>query len=281
MFFTAGLLSVVFLVFWGFYTKRDNKETVKNVSVIGLCTTWFAYLFFVFVNDNWDIPQQRYYFLLFIPVFVLMTYVTYFLGKPKILSIIAKQQNYWNVPQSVIYDYFRGRIVDKQDRKEVEINVLSKKFTRKYNNEASQYFTTNVYSEYKQLKLTAVKNLSDIKEYSLYMTVFLKIKGFVKYKEVSVDFEKILYENNMCLEYFLLDIWERYTKEFNIGTATLNVVAKREIEQQLVGALDNIDLVNVKRHGAALFYSYMKFKNRLPQRQEKMLKQTKNEVYDL
>lgn len=263
--FAAGLFSVVFLLFWGLYTRRDNKETVRNITILGIFVIWFIYLFFMLMNDNWSVSQQRqYYFLLFIPVFILTIYVVHFLGKPKPLEVIAKQQSYWNVSQSAIYNYFKNRIIDKEDRKEVQINTLSKRFIRKYDSESRQYFTTSVYSEYKQLKLTMVNSLSEIEDYGLYMMIFSKVSGFTKYKEMSVDFEKILHENNMCLEYFLIDIWEKYTKEFNIGTATLNVVAKREIEQQLIGALDNIDLSNVKRCGAGLFYSYMKFKGRLP-----------------
>lgn len=279
---TAGLLSVIFLSFWGFYSRRDNKETVKNATILGLFTTWLAYLFFIPLNDNWSMPYQKYYFLFFLLVFLLTIYIVSSTVRKKPFNIIARQQNYWNVPQSVIYDYFKSRVIDKKDRKEVEINTLSKKFMRKYDNETQSYFTTNIYNEYRQLDLTIVKNIKNIENYKLYTTIFLKIVEFIRYKEVHIDFEKILRENNMCIEYFLLDLWEKFTKEFNIGTATLNVLAKRNIEYELIGALDNVDLANVKRHGAALFYSYTKFKGRLPQEQKEIQQQVQNdEAYDL
>ena len=95
-----------------------------------------------------------------------------------------------------------------------------------------------------------------------------KIKYFMKSLEQVVDWEEILKENDFYAEYFLIDIWCRFTKPFNIGTANLSVLATNNTEYELVGAIDNADLNSVKRHGAGLFYMYAKFKGLIPQNDE-------------
>ena len=77
-----------------------------------------------------------------------------------------------------------------------------------------------------------------------------------------MDYEALLKENKMCAEFFLMDLWEKYTKRSNIGIANLILLGNREIEEEFVGALDNIDLNCVKAKGAALYYRYMVFVGR-------------------
>ncbi|MBQ3674992.1 MAG: hypothetical protein II923_05320, partial [Campylobacter sp.] len=45
----------------------------------------------------------------------------------------------------------------------------------------------------------------------------------------------------------------------------LSILAQNYTEYELVGAIDNADLNSVKRHGAALFFMYAKFKEIIPQ----------------
>ena len=63
----------------------------------------------------------------------------------------------------------------------------------------------------------------------------------------------------------MIDLWCRFTKPFNIGTANLIVLAKNFTQSELIGALDNADLNSIKRHGAGLYFQYALFKNLIPQ----------------
>ncbi|PAF46614.1 hypothetical protein BKH41_08910 [Helicobacter sp. 12S02232-10] len=56
--------------------------------------------------------------------------------------------------------------------------------------------------------------------------IFERLKRIIKDKELSVKFDEVLIQNDHCAEYFLLDLWEIYTQDINIGIGNLAVLAK-------------------------------------------------------
>lgn len=115
------------------------------------------------------------------------------------------------------------------------------------------------------LKEQLAKDMNDtINQIPLYKAVFDKIKFFIREQDIKANLVDIFVEDNKgCVEFFLLDLWERYTKRVNIGTANLVLLAEREIEEEFIGAMDNVDLYSVKAKGAALYYRYMVFMGRV------------------
>lgn len=114
------------------------------------------------------------------------------------------------------------------------------------------------------LKEQLAKDMNDtINQIPLYKTVFDKIKFFIREQDIQANLVDIFVEDKGCVEFFLLDLWERYTKRVNIGTANLVLLAEREIEEEFIGAMDNVDLYSVKAKGAALYYRYMVFMGRV------------------
>lgn len=114
------------------------------------------------------------------------------------------------------------------------------------------------------LKEQLAKDMNDtINQIPLYKVVFDKIKFFIREQDIQANLVDIFVEDKGCVEFFLLDLWERYTKRVNIGTANLVLLAEREIEEEFIGAMDNVDLYSVKAKGAALYYRYMVFMGRV------------------
>lgn len=114
------------------------------------------------------------------------------------------------------------------------------------------------------LKEQLAKDMNDtINQIPLYKAVFDKIKFFIREQDIEANLVDIFVEDKGCVEFFLLDLWERYTKRVNIGTANLVLLAEREIEEEFIGAMDNVDLYSVKAKGAALYYRYMVFMGRV------------------
>ena len=177
--------------------------------------------------------------------------------------IKAKKQSYWDIPSIDIINFFKYRREEKKDRVETHINKLSKKFWRVYDNR-HRYFTKNIFIELYDLELTTLEKVEEINNIRLYNKIFNKIKEFTEAAELNVNFDEILEENDHIAEYFLIDIWCRFTKRVNIGTANLIVLAENFTQQELIGALDNADLNSVKRHGSSLYFKYAMFKNLIP-----------------
>lgn len=255
----AVLITCFILIFWLINQKNSRREIVNFITTIGIVVVWAE--FFLISNT----PKSSFLFLLAIPFLIYCFYYLKIQLEPLPLEIQAIQQNYWElITPNKIIQHFAPRKDYKQKRIDIKINPLQKVWYRKYSNNAV-FLTGNFFIEYKNLNLTRINNLKNIYRYFFYRMIFEKLKKIIKDKEISLDFDEILKKNEFCVEYFLMELWEKYTQDINIGVGNLIVEAKRDIERELVGALDNLDLNSVKRNGAALFYSYIEFKNRLPQ----------------
>jgi hypothetical protein len=277
----AILLTILFLTFWVIYSKRTNKTSIKLTAIFALSVIWVGYFFVWLDKTKVRFPDDNRYYLLLIPCLLATAYAICRFAKAKSLTITAKQQSYWDIKPDEIYNFYNHRVEIKKDRVETRVNGLKKAIYRQYDM-SNKFFTTNLFNEINGLKLTEIKNIDELKTSRLYTLIFNKIKEFLTFREEEANFDAILTENGNIAEYFIIDIWERYTKPFNIGTANLDIYANRDIERDLIGALDNATLSSVKRNGAALFFKYAEFKRLIPvvEDEEAMHNNTNTETYD-
>lgn len=260
---TVAILFLVFALILYIYggVSYLSKDILRLFAFLfGACAV-FAYGFIdlLFKTGN----QNTYLYLSFIPVFVFGYFYIKSKQKVRPLEVVANQQRYWDeVKASDVYQFFKGRKQQRAKKIIIRVNAEEKKLFRQSLNK--KYISTNFFKTLKRIEeeFTYINNLEDIKQYELYEAILKKIKGITKAREISIDYEDVLKQNKMCVEFFLMDLWEKYTKRSNIGTANLSLLANREIEEELVGALDNIDLNCVKAKGAALYYRYMVFVGR-------------------
>lgn len=266
-----------------------SKDILRQFAVAMVLTAGLTFGFVSLVFKN--LTYENYLYLAFIPIFIIG--IIMLIKKRKIvpLSVVANQQRYWDeIKGSDIYQFFLGRKQAKRKKIAIRVNEGEKKFfkfseltpEKKYVN--ISFFKTLKQIEYeltfakipneflknededeeKEYEKAIERAMNDaITQIPLYNAVFSKIKFFIKEQDINVDLIKIFEEDKFCVEFFLLDLWERYTKRVNIGTANLILLAQRLIEEEFIGAMDNIDLYSVKSKGAALYYRYMIFMGRV------------------
>lgn len=214
--------------------------------------------------------QGNPYYLLFILFFC---YGIYFISKSaKIpdIKIVANQQRYYDeVNRNMVYNFYENRKVMKNDRVEVLVNKHSKKLIKTFYNKiddkekiSDSFISTTFFLNLKNINPTKIEKLDEIKS-PIYIAIFKKIKSYVSSREEKLDYEIELKNNGYFLEFFLMDLWERYTGDINISVANLQVLATSDIEKELLGAIDNISLNSIKANGASLYYKYMYFKDRI------------------
>lgn len=268
----AIFATIVCLIFWlgsGNSAAKDEAKITKAIALGGIIIIWITYL----LND--EKYSSPWVYIIFIAVAgYFYSYVRKVVKKNQssismketLASnfIKAKKESYWDIPSQRIIDFFNYRREIKSDRVETHLNKPSKEFYRIYGND-EKYLTSNIFHEMRDLELTRLSNLAEISKINLYNKIYEKIKEFNDSIEMSIDYEGILKENDNIAEYFLIDLWCRFTKPFNIGTANLIVLARNFTQSELIGALDNADLNSVKRHGAGLYFKYALFKNLIPQ----------------
>lgn len=251
-----------------------SKDILRLFSVLIASCAILTYGFIMLVFKGSDNPTSL--FLLFIPVFILGIFLIKKKRKVIPLKVIANQQRYWDeIKANDVYRFFERRKQRKAHKITIRVNAEEKKILRHIpDNPNSQYISINFFKKLKRLEEEftfictdnkQVKTEDILKSFEvsrLYTAIFKKILQIVKKIDIKVDYGKILKENQNCAEFFLMDLWEQFTKRENIGNANLILLADREIEEELVGALDNLDLNCVKAKGAALYYRYMIFTGR-------------------
>lgn len=256
------ILALAFYKFSFHLVSRDIKE-INMYFLIGFLMIWWS----IWLMTDLQCNLSKSFYLAFVGLGIYLFKLIKDNSKKDDISIKVKQESYWNIKPSSIYDYYKFRTIEKSDRVETAVNKLSKHFYRQYANDI-KFMTGNIFKEMEEIKLTKIQTTKELSNSLLYDKIFKKIKYFMKSLEQVVDWEEILKENDFYAEYFLIDIWCRFTKPFNIGTANLSVLATNNTEYELVGAIDNADLNSVKRHGAGLFYMYAKFKGLISQNDE-------------
>lgn len=266
----AVIITVMTIIGWMVFVGERSKKEVANVSfvmIIGI--TWISY--YGLTMDKSFKAHPSFFNLLVLPIVLLMLYYIRGETKPKeAINILASRQGYWNeITEDKIRAKYANRLIHKADRIEVmpSVNLLFYRLVP-----GAKLITGNLFLDIdrflKRARYTYVKELKDIEKYPLYNLIFQKVKGFVDWREIKVDYEQLLKSNDYNLEFFIMDCWELYTQGFNIGTANMEVLASRPIERHLINALDALDMESIRREAAPLFYAYMQFKGRLPEPEE-------------
>lgn len=264
IFLTVAFLTVYigYGMFIGDY-KKELRTILSQGTILAIFTIWAVYVL-TFLGDY--SKMEIFFYLIFIAIALITIYKIYLLSKKKPVDIVAKQTSYWGVNAKDIYKKYDWKLDFKKDRIETRTNRLQKQIYRVYSNE-EKYITGNIFLAMNDLKFTKVNDLSEIQS-ELYTTIIKKFKEIIEELELKNDLDTLLKENGNCVEFFLINCWEIYTQRVNLGIATLDILAKNFTEYELLGALDNATLNSVKRHGAAMYFKYMEFKNLLPLEEE-------------
>ena len=247
---------ILAFVFWNKSKMDLEKEFIYEYSsyIMGLSSV----LIYVYLYTNEEELKTSVYYLFLIPCFLILLYFIKQKIKTKPLNIEANQQRYFDeVNALMIKEFYQTRKDIKKDRVEVYVNKESKKLI-KNNKIVPEFFLL-----YRSLEPTKISNINELKQYTIFAIIFKKLEEFIKLKEVKIDYEKELESNHYYAEFFLMELWEKYTPQFNISVANLDILASSEKEREFLGALDLIHLNCVKRKGAVFYYKYLEFKDRI------------------
>ncbi|EGK8070287.1 hypothetical protein IO376_001466 [Campylobacter upsaliensis] len=247
---------ILAFVFWNKSKMDLEKEFIYEYSsyIMGLSSV----LIYVYLYTNEEELKTSVYYLFLIPCFLILLYFIKQKIKAKPLNIEANQQRYFDeVNALMIKEFYQTRKDIKKDRVEVYVNKESKKLI-KNNKIVPEFFLL-----YRSLEPTKISNINELKQYTIFAIIFKKLEEFIKLKEVKIDYEKELESNHYYAEFFLMELWEKYTPQFNISVANLDILASSEKEREFLGALDLIHLNCVKRKGAVFYYKYLEFKDRI------------------
>lgn len=233
----------------------DSQSLLEYTSYIVGLSAIFCFAF-LYIGDFSS--KINFYFLAFIPLFVSSIVLIKKKTKAKSLEILAKQQRYFDEahPKELV-NFYKVRKDIKKDRVETLVNKESKKLMK------NALIVPQFFLDFHSFTPTPIQSLDDLNKNAVFKAVFEKVKTFIQSKEVKVDFNKVLEENDKKAEFFLMPLWEEHTKIFNISLANLELLAHNEKDKEFLGALDLLNLNCVKRKGAVLFYKYMEFKNRI------------------
>lgn len=246
---------LLIFVFWNKAKIDLEKEFIYEYSsyIIGFSVALIY--FYLFMNQS---DKTHFYYLALIPCFLFLLYFIKEKIKAKPLDIKANQQRYFNeVDAKMIDEFYQGRKDIKSNRIEIFVNKENKKLM-KNNKIIPEFFLL-----YHSLEATKIKNINELKHNKIFSIVFKKLEEFIQLLEVKIDYERELAFNHFYAEFFLMELWEKYTPQFNISVANLDLPANTEKEREFIGALDLIHLNCVKRKGAVFYYKYLEFKDRI------------------
>lgn len=251
---------------------NENEDVLTMITYcLGVSTAIGGFLI---ILNEW---QTDIYYLAFIPFFAYGIYYIHKKTKVKSLNIQANQQRYFKEanPRDIVKFYSVRKDI-KNNRIEALVNKESKKLIK------NGVIIPQFFLNFKDFTLTSIQTIDDLNQNAIFKAVFGKVKDFIKDTEAKVDFDKVLQANNYKAEFFLMELWETYTKAFNISLANLEILAKNTNEIEFIGALDLLNLNCVKAKGAVLFYKYMKHKDRIKDyiKQEHLELNPKEEVFD-
>jgi len=258
---TFCILSSILIIF--FYVinkyKKSSREIISLISLYSLTIVWSIFLFM----DN-----ERISIYILVIAFILLNCVFYYLftndqdTDPRV--IYAKQQNYWDINSNDIIKTFRENEIEKEDRIEVKSNIDSL-YINKLDNPEIKMISPNAVTYLKKInelyKTIIITNIDDIKKYPIQNKIFEKLVSFIeKDKELFLNYNKILKEFDNNLDFFIIYLWDNYSKDFNIGIGQLEALCKNnKIHQEFINALDNTNLTMIKLKGSYLLYKYHKF----------------------
>lgn len=255
-------VAVAFIIFAFGSVSFLNKGITKSIAIFMVFCATLAYFNQLGLNDNKEYTTA-YIYIFYIAIFAFAMYYVRLFTKPEPLDIIADRQRYWEeVTDKDIYKFYSNRRDIKKDRVEaVNINKFETKLIIKSEND-TQIINPQFFLNLKKIdgNLTHADSVKEISKYKVYNAIFKRLKTIIDDKEIRLDYEEILKEHNNFLEYFIMNLWEKYTGDTNIGIANLNIICKRWIEEECVYAIDLLHLNNVKLKGSAMYYAYKSYK---------------------
>lgn len=233
------------------YIKRNdpmNQLNTKNNKFLLQKSLWIG-----------DFESEKnLYFLALIPLYMVSIYLIKEKTRSKPLDVIANQQRYFNeVKAKDIVKYYSVRKDIKRNRVETLVNKHNKKLIK------NGVIIPQFFLNFKEIEPTKIQSIQELENSKVFSVVFKKIQGFISDLEARVDYEKTLVENGNYAEFFLMDLWEKYTYKFNISLANLDILSTNPNERELLGALDLLNLNCVKLKGAVLYYKFIQHKDRI------------------
>ena len=190
-----ALFSIATLVF---YLKskfgNENEEILTMTTYcLGISTAITSFLILTGKKE----PQTDLLYLSLIPFFVFGIYYINKKTQPKSFEIIANQQRYFNeVTPKALIDFYKVRKDIKKDRVETLVNKDSKKLIK------DGKIIPTFFLDLQNIKLTEIKSVEDLNQNKVFKAVFEKVKSFIQAKEVRVNYQKTLEENNYIAEFF-------------------------------------------------------------------------------
>ncbi len=252
------LLAIASVCFFFASTFWDAKELLKNSSIVIASVACMTYISVFLMSEQ--TPSFAFGFIIIL-IAILLFYINKNLNSSN-LKIKANQQRYFDeVNANMIYNFYKNRKIVKKKSVEIKVNEDEKKLIK--NVGGMRFLSTNFWINLSNLKLNTIKKYKDIHNIKLYSIIFNKINEFIKKAEIELDFQEILEKNGYIAEYFLIYLWEHYTKRENISVANLQILSENFTQNELLGALDISLLNNVKFNGATIYYLYMKHHDRI------------------
>lgn len=251
------LVMFLVIIFFTYISNKGNLEVKSLIEFSSFILAIFTIGLFVIISSFDELKPNLLYLLPIPCILYLLKYVSESI-QSKPLTIVANQQRYFKdaIAQRIV-KFYENRKEKKSNRIEVFVNEENKKLI--INDTIRPQFFINYFG----FKGTKIQNLAELEKSDVFKSVFSKVKDFIKDLEVKVDFDKELQDNNFIAEFFLMDLWERYTPKFNISVANLDILARSENEKEFLGAIDLLNLNCIKFKGAGMYYAYLEFKDRL------------------
>ncbi|QKG30287.1 hypothetical protein [Campylobacter sp. RM16187] len=251
------LVMFLVIIFFTYISNKGNLEVKSLIEFSSFILAIFTIGLFIIISSFDELKPNLFYLLPIPCILYLLKYISESI-QSKPLTIVANQQRYFKdaIAQRIV-KFYENRKEKKSNRIEVFVNEENKKII--INDTIRPQFFINYFG----FNGTKIQNLAELEKSDVFKSVFNKVKDFIKDLEVKVDFDKELQNNNFIAEFFLMDLWERYTPKFNISVANLDILARSENEKEFLGAIDLLNLNCIKFKGAGMYYAYLEFKDRL------------------
>jgi len=237
--------------------KKESRELVFLLVLYSICITWSVYL----LIDNTRPTIYIEIVILSMLIFVYI-YIQSIEESVDPINIVAIQQNYWEVDSKTVIKSFDKLSNEKEDRVEVSAsldNLYSLNNDEKILSPTCIAYFKELEKKYKSPSIT---NINEIKKYPLHDKIFKKLVDFIEIeKELTLDYSMLINKLDNNLDFIIIYLWDKYSKDFNIGIGQLEAIVKNDIEREFTNTLDNMNLKMIKLKGSYLQYKYYKFIN--------------------
>lgn len=240
-----------------YLSASGNLETKSIYEFSAMILGMLSLGGFMIISGFDEFKPSPFYLALLPILFFINKGIKKALAPPKLEVIANRQRYYKDALAQKIVKFYEVRKTKKRNRIDVNVNGEAKKLI------VGNVIRPQFFVNYFDFKATKISKLDEINKNKVFKIVFEKVKEFIFDLEVEINYEKELEKNNFIAEFFLMDLWERYTPKFNISVANLDIFVKNKNDSEFLGAIDLLNLNCVKFKGAGIFYAYLEFKDRL------------------